>query len=333
MKIKIDTEAFEDEEQENENNSNSEFDEDDSDEEFNAKLKLIEDFPEGRNKERKNSKWADYGVTRKSSRLRSTKTKFCGKSHKAQVVKKFTSLLKKDPEELNEDERESLAAFPELAEEARKRLEKRHLATERVKEEEDAEDVLDKKCVRLAQVISKAKYVVVFTGAGISTSALIPDYRGPNGIWTLMRKGQSIAEDLKQFPQSADPTYTHAAIKELYDRDIIKHIVSQNVDGLHLRSGIPKTALSEVHGNMYIEVCLECHREYVRLFDVTENTRRHHHKTGRSCYHCGSLLKDSVVLFGEKGSLRWPINWAGAEYHVDKADVILCLGSSLKVYE
>ncbi|XP_035715623.1 NAD-dependent protein deacetylase sirtuin-7 isoform X2 [Folsomia candida] len=284
----------------------------------------------GRNRERKNSRWADYGVTRKSSRLRSTKA-FCNKSHKAQVLKKLTSLLKKDPDELTEEDRVNLAAFPELAEEAKKRLNKRHLASERMKEEEDPSDQLDKKCDRLAQVISRAKYVVLYTGAGISTSASIPDYRGPNGIWTLLRKGQTIADDLKQFPQSADPTFTHMAIKELYERGMIKHIVSQNVDGLHLRSGIPKTALSEVHGNMYIEVCLECHREYVRLFDVTENTKRHHHKTGRYCYHCGTPLKDSVVLFGEKGSLRWPINWAGAEYNVDKADVILCLGSSLKV--
>lgn len=190
----------------NESNSELDDDEEDDDDEYDddveepsVKLRLPADFPDfpGRNRERKNSKWADYGVTRKSSRLRST-IAFCNKSHKAQALKSLTSLLKKDPEQLTEEDNVMLSSFPELAEEARKRLEKRHLASERMKEEEDPDDQLEKKCDRLSQVISLAKYVVLYTGAGISTSASIPDYRGPNGIWTMLRKGQAISDDLKQ---------------------------------------------------------------------------------------------------------------------------------------
>lgn len=240
-------------------------------------------------------------------------------------------MLKKDPSEWTEDDRTTIHSFPKLVEEVEKRLHKTEVASLRLQECEDPPDLLDKKCAQLASVISRARYLIIYTGAGISTSAKIPDYRGPNGIWTLLQKGEQVTQSLTDISQTADPTLTHMAIKTLYDRQVCKHVVSQNVDGLHIRSGIPKVALSEVHGNMYIEACTKCAREFVRLFDVTENTRRHHHKTGRFCYHCGNALRDTVVLFGEKGSLRWPLNWQGAEYNVDKADVILCLGSSLKV--
>ena len=87
----------------------------------------------------------------------------------------------------------NLNAFPELALEAGKRLQKRKLASERMKEEEDPVEILDKKCDRLAGIISRANYLVVYTGAGISTSASIPDYRGPNGIWTLLRYQRILA--------------------------------------------------------------------------------------------------------------------------------------------
>ncbi|OWK14174.1 SIRT7 [Cervus elaphus hippelaphus] len=168
----------------------------------------------------------------------------------------------------------------------------------------DDPEELQRKVRELASAVRNAKYLVVYTGAGISTAASIPDYRGPNGVWTLLQKGRSV-----------------------------QHVVSQNCDGLHLRSGLPRSAMSELHGNMYIEVCTACtpNREYVRVFDVTERTALHRHQTGRTCHKCGGQLRDTIVHFGERGTLGQPLNWEAATEAASKADTILCLGSSLKV--
>ena len=239
-------------------------------------------------------------------------------------------ILKKDVENRTDDDKEFLEQNKTIAKKITKSITSREEKEDRKKEWEDDLDVLKGKCLKLAEAIKKSKRLVVYTGAGTSTSANIPDYRGPNGIWTLLDQGKEIAAcDLGL----AQPTTAHMALFMLYKQGKISHIVSQNCDGLHLRSGIPRCKISEVHGNMFIEVCKACKpvRPYVRLFDVTERTNRHRHTTMRRCYICGNSLQDTIVHFGERGSIAWPINWNGASKAAEKADMILCLGSSLKV--
>ncbi|CAH1099923.1 unnamed protein product [Psylliodes chrysocephalus] len=269
-----------------------------------------------------------FRLPRKST-IQSTK-KVCAKEERNAFVKKISSILQKSENDRTNEDTIVLQENNDVAEEILERWRKREEAKRRLEELEDSEEVLEGKCHILAQAIAQSQYLVVYTGAGISTAAKIPDYRGTNGIWTRLQQGKDIGNyDLSL----AEPTYTHMALAELYRKNILKYVVSQNCDGLHLRSGLPRTALSELHGNMYIEVCKQCkpHREYWRHFDVTENTARFSHKTYRRCYVCNGPLTDTIVHFGERGNLQWPLNWAGACKNASKATTVICLGSSLKV--
>jgi NAD-dependent SIR2 family protein deacetylase len=104
-------------------------------------------------------------------------------------------------------------------------------------EHQDAPAAVEKKARALADQICGSKHLVVFTGAGVSTSAGIADFRGPEGAWTLMAQGRE--HDLRSVDSlQAIPTPTHMALVELQNRGLLKYIISQNCDGLHRRCGI-----------------------------------------------------------------------------------------------
>ncbi|XP_066560673.1 NAD-dependent protein deacetylase sirtuin-7 isoform X2 [Amia ocellicauda] len=269
------------------------------------------------------------GVSARTERKAQERAKILQQENKRNTLKLVSRILKKSECERTEEELSVLQRYEETVQELTLRQIRRDNLKRKQEEVVDSPDELLKKVKELSAAVREANYLVVYTGAGISTAASIPDYRGPNGVWTLLQKGRPVsASDLSE----AEPTLTHMCIRKLYEEKLVQHVVSQNCDGLHLRSGLPREALSELHGNMFIEVCTACSppREFIRLFDVTERTSLHRHGTGRSCPHCGAELRDTIVHFGERGTLEQPLNWKGAAEAAGKADLILCLGSSLK---
>lgn len=122
------------------------------------------------------------------------------------------------------------------------------------------------KLTLLASRLRTSSHTVIHTGAGLSTAAGIADFRGPNGVWTLSRPSSTHTEPSAPSTTfgAAAPTLAHMAILALHRAGIVHYVVSQNVDGLHGRSGLPRSALAELHGNLFVEWCQACRREYTR---------------------------------------------------------------------
>jgi len=165
-------------------------------------------------------------------------------------------------------------------------------------EHHDEPEVLLAKVKELADLVRSSQYTVAFTGAGISSSAGLATYRGPDGVWT--RRDQGLPAPKSSKLAATLPTPAHMALVELFNQKALKHIVSTNVDGLHRRSGISEADLSELHGNCYKENCKNCRKEYFRKFDATERGTRSDHLTGRNCDVCqgplGNLPSQSLSI-------------------------------------
>ena len=173
---------------------------------------------------------------------------------------------------------------------------------------------MDTKIQTLAQWIYEARYPVFFTGAGISTESGLPDFRGPDGVWTRKDKGLPPRPMAKPW-EFVEPNEGHLALLELQEMGRLKFLISQNVDNLHLKSGIRPELLAELHGNISKLRCRKCGRTFDKL-------------SGQSFCPCGGSLVSSVVDFGQ--SLPEKDLMLSFE-HSRKCDLFVVLGSSLVV--
>ncbi|KYQ92035.1 NAD(+)-dependent deacetylase [Tieghemostelium lacteum] len=192
----------------------------------------------------------------------------------------------------------------------------------------DSLEILQLKIKQVVQLLRESKYAVVYSGAGISTSADLPDFRGPNGAWTKeeagISGGFSNAEETK-IPSLTEivPTYAHMAIAKLMELGMVKAVVTTNMDNLHMRSGVPADKLVELHGNSFKERCTVCGKEYYRKEEIYEGMTL-------KCEvdQCTGTLVDTIVNFNEPIYQR---DWDTAKEHSEKSDLSIVIGTSMRV--
>jgi NAD-dependent deacetylase len=192
---------------------------------------------------------------------------------------------------------------------------------------------------RVAGLIATASRVVVFTGAGVSTESGLRDFRSPGGIWEKFDPEdftyQKFVSDptarsnhwrlFKDLSSSVAPNPAHYAIAELYRLGRLDYVITQNVDNLHQRAGLPTERILELHGNMQSLLCLDCHHRY----PFEDIKTRLETEEVLDCPTCGGILKPAVVFFGEP----LPENvFKEASQHAKQCDLFIVVGSTLTVY-
>ena len=192
----------------------------------------------------------------------------------------------------------------------------------------------------LLEYLVSSERIVIFTGAGISTGAGIPDYRGPNGIWKT--RPEITLQDFFADPEKRDqywtfksedarmwsevePTPAHHAITRLSELGKLTGVITQNIDSLHRRAGTPEDQLVELHGRMDEVRCIQCgysDQAYSWYQGWLES------KTLPVCPDCEELLKPGVIQFGE--NLR-EADMIRAQQMMQHPDLVIALGSTLQV--
>ncbi|MBA7638990.1 NAD-dependent protein deacetylase [subsurface metagenome] len=195
----------------------------------------------------------------------------------------------------------------------------------------------------VSSMILQSERIVVFTGAGISTESGIPDFRSPGGIWdkfdpnefTYQKFLSSQANREKSWERSksswpvianAQPNQGHYAITELYHLGKLDCVITQNIDSLHQKSGVPEEKIIELHGTAKWVICLKCGRKYPR---EEIQTRLESGEKVPMCGTCDGILKIATIAFGQPMPER---ETHEATVRSAACDLLLMAGSSLVVY-
>jgi NAD-dependent deacetylase len=191
--------------------------------------------------------------------------------------------------------------------------------------------------------LDRASRVVALTGAGISTESGIPDFRGPQGVWTKNPKAERLSnihyymsdpevrrlswQSRVEHPAwHARPNAGHLALVALERRGKLDALITQNIDGLHQAAGIAPDRVIEVHGTMREVMCMACGWRGP-AGPVLDRV-----KAGEAdppCTACGGILKSATISFGQA---LVPEVIARAMRAAEKADLLIAIGTSLQVY-
>ena len=191
--------------------------------------------------------------------------------------------------------------------------------------------------------VDAAERVVVLTGAGISTESGIPDFRGPQGVWTKNPGAEKMAtlqhyladpEVRKQSWRNrldsptwrAEPNDGHRAIVALERRGKLHTLVTQNIDELHQKAGTDPAKVVEIHGTMRHVMCMSC-GERAPMERALERVRAG--EDDPPCRTCGGILKSATISFGQN---LVPDDLERAQRAAKHCDLLLAVGSSLTVF-
>jgi NAD-dependent deacetylase len=202
---------------------------------------------------------------------------------------------------------------------------------------------------RARHLLANSKRIVVLTGAGISTDSGIPDFRGPNGVWTKDPGAERLATfeayvtdpdvrrrawiNRRDSPAwSARPNAGHRALADLERSGRLALLVTQNIDGLHLDAGHDPAQLVEIHGTVREVVCLDCGDRRVMesvLGRVRAGEEDPRCLETRDEVPCHGILKSATISFGQSLVAK---DIARAEAAAEACDLLLAVGTSLGVY-
>ena len=192
------------------------------------------------------------------------------------------------------------------------------------------------------EIVAAAKRVVALTGAGISTESGIPDFRGPQGVWTLNPKAERMS-DIRYYvadPEvrrlswqsrlahpawTAEPNAGHRALVQLETNGKLHALVTQNIDGLHQRAGNSPSRVIEVHGNLHKAICLSCGWRGP-MHGVLDRVRAG--DPDPSCETCSGILKSDTISFGQA---LVPEVIERAMRVATQTDCLIAIGTSLQV--